>query len=114
MKHRTAQEAARYLLEREIPLDVLEAINKERDLHLSPGTTFKAALDPEISKYDGYSSVSERQSNGRRVSSVGVSIQALCYSRDYRGGMRWARQEKIRLGMMWPRSLMVYGQRSLF
>ena len=38
---------------------------------------------PEISKCDGYSSVSERQSDGQRVSSVGVSVQALRYGRDY-------------------------------
>ena len=44
MKNRTAQEAARYLLEREIPLDVLETINRERGLHLAPGAIFKDAL----------------------------------------------------------------------
>ena len=38
---------------------------------------------PRIARCDGYSSVSERQSDGRRVSSVGVSIQALRYDRTY-------------------------------
>ena len=38
---------------------------------------------PRIARCDGYSSVSERQSDGRRVSSVGVSVQALRYGRDY-------------------------------
>lgn len=32
---------------------------------------------PNIAKYDGYSSVSERLQDGRRVASVGVSVQAL-------------------------------------
>lgn len=38
---------------------------------------------PRISCCDGYSSVSERLTDGRRVSSVGVSVQALRYDRDY-------------------------------
>lgn len=36
-----------------------------------------------ISCCDGYSSVSERLTDGRRVSSAGLSVQALFYSRDY-------------------------------
>lgn len=32
---------------------------------------------PEISKCDGRASVSERQSDGRRVASIGISLQAL-------------------------------------
>lgn len=44
MKNWTAQEAARYLLAREISLDVLETINRERGLHLAPGAIFKDAL----------------------------------------------------------------------
>ena len=41
------------------------------------------AQPPEISKCDGRSSVSERQSDGRRVASVGISLQALHYREDY-------------------------------
>lgn len=36
-----------------------------------------------IAGCDGYSSVSEPLTGGRRVSSVGVSVQALFYSREY-------------------------------
>ena len=35
------------------------------------------AQPPEISKCDGRSSISERQSDGRRVASIGISLQAL-------------------------------------
>ena len=38
---------------------------------------------PRIAGCDGYSSVSEKQRDGRRVSSVGVSVQALRYDRNY-------------------------------
>ena len=36
-----------------------------------------------IAKCDGYSSVSERQSDGQRVASVGISLQALHAGEDY-------------------------------
>lgn len=38
---------------------------------------------PRITGCDGYSSISEKLTDGRRVSSIGVSVQALFYSRDY-------------------------------
>lgn len=38
---------------------------------------------PAIQKCDGYSSVSEQQSDGRRVASVGVSLQALRAGESY-------------------------------
>lgn len=36
-----------------------------------------------VKKSDGYSSVSERQSDGRRVASIGISLQALHAGKDY-------------------------------
>lgn len=41
------------------------------------------AQPPEISKCDGYSSVSERQSDGKRVASIGISLQTLHAGEDY-------------------------------
>ena len=38
---------------------------------------------PAVKKCDGYSSVSERQSDGQRVASVGISLQALHAGEDY-------------------------------
>lgn len=36
-----------------------------------------------VKKSDGFSSVSERQSDGRRVASIGISLQALHAGKDY-------------------------------
>lgn len=38
---------------------------------------------PRIAACDGYSSISEKLTDGRRVSSAGISVQALRYGRDY-------------------------------
>lgn len=38
---------------------------------------------PTVKKCDGYSSVSERQSDGRRVASIGISLQALHAGENY-------------------------------
>ncbi len=38
---------------------------------------------PEVSKCDGYASVGKRQSDGRRVASIGISIQALHAGANY-------------------------------
>lgn len=48
MKHRTAQEAARYLLEREVPENVLGGFNADYGLTLNLGCTF---LDVLIAVY---------------------------------------------------------------
>lgn len=38
---------------------------------------------PELAKNDGFSSTSEHLDDGRRVSSIGVSVEALMYSEEY-------------------------------
>ena len=38
---------------------------------------------PEISKCDGYSSVSEHQNDGKKVASIGISIQAIRRGPEY-------------------------------
>lgn len=38
---------------------------------------------PKFARLDGYASVSERLTDGRRVSYIGIAVQTLCYSRDY-------------------------------
>lgn len=40
------------------------------------------AQPPAVRGFDGYSSVSERQSDGRRVASIGISLQALHAGKD--------------------------------
>ena len=43
----------------------------------------QGAQSPAVKKCDGYSSVSERQNDGRRVASIGISLQALHAEEDY-------------------------------